>query len=61
MVKALTKAIAHGSEEKGLHFRGILLNFQLGWLVSAANLSKTGNKKEECRLAVGECVGTGLG
>lgn len=46
MLKALAKAIAHGSEEKGLHFRGILLNFQLGWLVSAANLSKTGNKKE---------------
>ena len=40
----------HGNEEERLHSIGTLFNFQLGQLVSAADLPKTGNEKGEYRL-----------
>lgn len=51
----------HGSEEEEFHFKGVLLNFLLRWLISAADLPKTGNEKKECRLTEEEGVAASLG
>lgn len=50
-----------GGKEEGFSFRGTCLSLLLGWLVSAADFPKTGDKEEECRLAEGEGVAISRG